>query len=81
MPSHGAAKEMLKRPAEAKELRHLTIRKAENGGHMVEHYGSGESEMHVFGPGEGKAMMEHVGTAMGVSDMAKSGSPKGEIDA
>jgi hypothetical protein len=90
MPSWGAAKNMKKMP---KVLGHLLIRKAEGGGHIVEHHFTSmehEPESHVFAAGEGKQMMAHVGEHMGADlsaepeaeDLGKAeGSDKEQIDA
>lgn len=90
MPSFGAAKNT-KKPA--KMLSHLVVRKAENAGHMVEHHFTSmehEPEHHVFGKGEGREMMAHIGKHMGADlgaepeseDLAKAeGDDKNEIDA
>jgi hypothetical protein len=90
MPSFGAAKNTKKR---AKELSHMEIRKAENGGASVMHHFTSmehQPEMHVFGAGEGKEVAAHVMHHMGMGgtenaetthdiDMAE-GSDKAEID-
>lgn len=69
-----------KRPGK-KELDHIRLSKAENGGHMVEHHfvsehGFHEPETHVFGDGKGKELMAHVAEHMGVK--MEHGDGKGE---
>ena len=68
MSSHSAARGKKAK----KELDHITIKNAENGGHVISHHFSHdggpyhEPEEHVFGKGEGKAMMAHVAKHAGV---------------
>lgn len=53
-----------------KELDHLRIHKAENGGHIVEHHFSSfehEPEKHVFGQDEGPELLDHVADHMGIA--------------
>ncbi len=64
-----------------KQLDHIAIHPAENGGHMVEHHFKAEKgyhapEHHVFGEGDGKAMLAHVAEHMGVK-----AEPEPETDA
>ena len=60
------------KPGMKKELDHLRVSEAENGGHVVEHYFASnggswhEPEPHVFGKGEGQAMLAHVAKHMNV---------------
>ena len=52
-----------------KEVDHIRIHKAKNGGHVVEHHHkhfAHPPETHVFGPGDGGKMLAHVGKHMGV---------------
>ena len=58
--------------AAKKELHHIEIHHAENGGHIVQHHYSSEGgayhepEHHAFGEGEGHKMLAHVAEHMGV---------------
>lgn len=52
-----------------KELSHLRVSAAENGGHIVEHHFEHngeyhEPEQHVFGEGEHEKMLAHVANAL-----------------
>ena len=61
--------------APKKELEHIRVSMAENGGHVAEHhYTSFEHppEQHVFGEGQGKELLEHIGKHMGVKAEAKA---------
>lgn len=56
-----------------KELHHLEVAPAENGGHIVTHHfktGAGgqyhEPEPHAFGQEEGPQAMEHIASAAGI---------------
>ena len=52
-----------------KQLDHMTIRKAENGGHAIEHHFGGfqhEPETHVFSKDEGQEAHEHIEKHMGM---------------
>lgn len=81
MAEMATAKGARKREAK-KELHHMEIHKAENGGHMVQHHfhqdGARyhEPEQHVFGEGEGHAMLAHVAEHMGVEH--EPGEEEGE---
>ena len=82
MPTYVAGE---KEPAKAikkqkKELDHLRIMKADNGGHIVEHHfnnsGMGpmvEPERHVFGKEDGGKLLDHVAHHMGVIDTEEEG--------
>lgn len=69
-----------------KELDHLRVHKAENGGHIVEHHFTSfehEPEHHVFGEHEGEDMMDHIAGHMGVktggtTDEEAESEPEGE---
>jgi hypothetical protein len=53
-----------------KELDHMRIHKAKNGGHVVEHHHrhfAHPPETHVFGPHEGGKLLAHIGKHMGVA--------------
>lgn len=53
-----------------KEIDHLVVRHAENGGHIVEHHHTSmehEPEHHAFGPSEGEDMLAHVAHHMKIS--------------
>lgn len=53
-----------------KELDHLRVRKADNGGHIVEHHFSHfehDPEHHAFGKDEGPEMMDHIAHHMGAN--------------
>lgn len=66
------------------KLSHIQIHQAENGGHVVEHHfdhegGYREPQQHVFGEGDGKALMAHVAKHMGIKgESAKEEAEEGE---
>jgi hypothetical protein len=63
-----------------KVIAHIKITPTENDGHMVEHnFEQGEKpgmyhepEVHAFGKGDGKAMLEHVGKHLGVETASEA---------
>ena len=75
----------------AKEIRRMTIEPAFGGGHIVTHdykptqhqgkHGMNESyvepEQHVFGPGEGHAMLAHVANHLNIPE-SEEGESKAE---
>lgn len=57
-------------PREAKELDHIRLSKAENGGHLAEHHYTSyehQPEKHVFGEDEGEKLHAHLSEHLGVS--------------
>lgn len=68
----------------AKELHHVEITPAENGGHTVAHhfkYEGGEyhePEEHVFGKGEHEKMLAHVANALKLPEPAEEEEEEGE---
>jgi hypothetical protein len=78
---HNAA---MKRSGGKKELRGISIEKAENGGHIVEHrFNSGdgpyhEPEQHVFGTGDGKKLLAHVAKHMNIKVSEEHGAESQE---
>jgi hypothetical protein len=62
---HNAA---MKRDGGKKELSHMRISEAENGGHLVEHHfeSAHEPEQHVFGAADGAKLLAHVAKHMNV---------------
>lgn len=88
MATHAAGENSIRGPMRGrekkpkKELEHLRIEKAENGGHIVSHHFAGfehEPESHVFAKDEGPEMMDHVAKHMGVeADMEPDEDDDGE---
>jgi len=77
MPTHvageGSMKSPVKREPKGRQIHHIEIKQAENGGHVVTHLfdnsGVGKyhmPEMHVFGPGEGDEALEHIAKHIGI---------------
>ena len=86
MASHGVAKERAvaepqapKKPA--KQLEHIRLEEAENGGviatHHFTHYDH-KPEPHVFGDGEGHKLAAHIEKHMGIKMPGKSASESSE---
>ena len=75
MASHGAVKEMAaseprapKKPA--KELEHIRLEEAENGGVIATHHFTAyehKPEPHVFGDGEGRKLAAHIQEHLGIA--------------
>lgn len=67
-----------------KVVRHIEVKEAENGGHVVTHHfnHSGgdyhEPEEHVFGADEGGKAMEHIASAANIKSSEAEGSDTGE---
>ena len=56
---------------EPKVMSHIEVRKADNGGHIVEkHYTSYEHkpERNVFGKDEGAKALDHIAESCGIKD-------------
>lgn|SRR5262245_58948884 len=57
-----------------KKLRRLSVQRAKNGGHTVEHdyHSNGDGyeppTTHVFGKGEGSALIQHLRRHLGIVD-------------
>lgn len=70
MPSYGAAVTQAKSGKKVKkELSHVEVREAENGGHSVTHHFTSfehEPETHVFGKDEGPNVLHHVAEAVNI---------------
>lgn len=86
MASHGAMKEaaVTERAAPKmpkKELEHIRLEEAENGGviatHHFTHYDH-KPEPHVFGDGEGHKLAAHIQEHLGISMPGKSKSESAE---
>lgn len=74
-----------KAASSAKELLHVEIHKAENGGHIVKHIFASrgefhEPEMHAFGKGEGKDLLAHVSKTMDVPAHKEGAQPRNAND-
>lgn len=75
MPSHGALKELAaseppRRKIPPKELEHIRLTPAENGGVSAEHHFTSyehKPEMHVFAAGQAKQLMAHLQQHLGMS--------------
>lgn len=88
MASHGASKKMAMEhaPKESKEmpkeLAHIKLTPAENGGVVAEHNFSHYEhppEPHVFAAHEGKELAAHIGEHMGMKGMgAEAAEPQEE---
>lgn len=59
-----------------RHVKRVSIERAANGGHVIEHHFSGgngvyhEPQQHVFGPGDHEKAMEHVRKHMGINKIA-----------
>lgn len=69
---------------ERRKLKRVIVEKAKGGGHIVEHHyeqSSGpmyhEPEKVAFSAGQGKEMLAHVGSKMGVKSEESTEDPKG----
>ena len=82
-----------KHMAKEKEIAHIEIHPVEEGGHIVEHHykpasssKSGafmdrpEPTKHVFGKGEGKAMMNHLSEHLGIGAAKAAGTAEEELE-
>lgn len=70
------AMERGERKGKRKKLAKLEVSRAKNGGHLVRHHyisgpdtGYQEPTEHVFGKGEGGALMAHLGRHLGVKNV------------
>lgn len=79
MPSYGATKTMPAEPKQSKmpkkELAHVEMREAENGGVTAEHHFTSyehKPEVHVFGSGDGHALAAHIEKHLGIKMPGKS---------
>jgi len=87
---HGMREAKAEKRRSPKRLERMEIEHAKNGGHVVTHrftrrgpdgYSMPEpDEQHVFGPGDGKAMLAHVGKAMGAAQPEPQGDADGGAD-
>lgn len=80
MATHVAEEGSIHLPSKArkssKRLEEISIKKAENGGHVVTHRFHGfahEPQHFAFGHGEGGKLMDHVRENMDVSDSEPEG--------
>lgn len=85
MPSYGAAKDMPMEPRQPKmpkkELSHIEMREAENGGVTAEHHFTHfehKPEMHVFGDGAGHELARHIEKHLGIKMPGKSSMDSAE---
>lgn len=86
MASHGAMKESAaSEPARPripkKELQHIQMKQAENGGVIAEHHFTSyehKPEPHVFGEGDGKGLAAHIEEHLGIK---MPGRAKGTVAA
>lgn len=80
MASHGAMKEAAsaeppRHKIPPKELEHIRLTPAENGGAVAEHHFTHyehKPEMHVFGDGEGHKLAAHIEKHLGIKMPGKS---------
>lgn len=71
-----AATEAPERKAPKKELRHIELTKAANGGVIAEHFHTqydGITKPHAFGAEEGHKLAAHIQTHLGIKMPGKSG--------
>jgi hypothetical protein len=86
MASHGAIKEQAiaeRMPAKkpAKELEHIRLEEAENGGVIATHHFTSykhKPEPHVFGDGEGHKLAAHIEKHLGIKMPGKSSTDSAE---
>jgi len=86
MASHGAMKEVAiaeprPKPLPAKELSHIELREAENGGAVAEHHFTAyehKPETHVFGTNDGHKLAAHIEKHLGISMPGKSKTDSAE---
>ena len=80
MPSHGAMKDQAlaeppRKKIPPKELEHIRLTPAENGGVSAEHHFTSyehKPEMHVFAAGQQKQLMSHLQQHLGMTLPGKS---------
>jgi hypothetical protein len=86
MASHGAMKEVAateppRHKIPPKELEHIRLTPAENGGVSAEHHFTHyehKPEMHVFASGQHKELMAHLQKHLGMGGVATPGKSKSE---
>lgn len=64
-----------------KQLDHLEVKEAENDGHVVTHHFTNyehKPENHVFGKGQGEAMVSHIRENMGLPKPSFDGRDEDE---
>jgi hypothetical protein len=87
MASHGAMKEVAAEPhapkMRAKQLEHIRLEEAQNGGVIATHHFTNyehKPEPHVFGDGEGHKLAAHVEKHLGISMPGKSNTDKADSE-